>query len=392
MTILKLSVLVLKSLRRNKFRTTVTALGIIVLVAIYSVVTTVTTTVRRKMASSADETRLIVTERWTAPSRVPLRYVPELAAMDGVKDWTTINTVFGFLDESRRRDRAVVAIATRPENIRTMQSGLTALPPEAVKALLNRKDGILAGPALVRTMGWEVGRQFTFISASFPPVDVPFTIVGILPPGDWSNVFFCRHDYYTDATGDRAAVNAVLLDVETGQRAQALAAQLNIAYENRQPALKVETESAGVSRFAARATSLLQIIDGVVAVLLIDMVIILSNSISISVRERRTEMAMLKVLGFQPLHIIVMVVAEAMVVGGIAGAFGTAVVCAVSSMTIGELIPVMLLNRFFLQFPIPWTMVLWGIAVGGAVGLLGSVFPATAARAVRVSDVFAKIA
>jgi putative ABC transport system permease protein len=390
--VIKLAILVLKSLSRNRIRTTVTAFGIVVLVAIFSLVTTVTSTLKRKMLTNADETRLIVTERWTAPSRVPLRYVRQIAELEGVRDWTTMNTVFGFLDESLRRDRAVIAIATRPENVRTMHSGLRVLPAETVDAMLNRKDGVLAGPALVGTMGWEVGQQFTFISASFPPVDIPFTVVGILPPGDWSSAFFCRHDYYMDATGDRAAVNCILLDVESGARARQLAATLNVDYENRQPALKVETESAGVSRFAARASAILQIIDAVVAVLLIDMVIILSNSIAISVRERRTEMAMLKVLGFQPLHIIGMVVAEAMVVGGVAGAVGTAIVCAVSALTISDLIPVMLWNRFFLQFPIPWTMVLSGVGLGVAVGVTGSLLPATAARGVRVSDVFAKIA
>ena len=392
MLVMKLGMLVLKSLSRNKFRTAVTALGIVVLVAIFSVVTTVTGTVRRKMLSNASETRLIVTERWLAPSRVPQRYVPQIARLDGVRDWSTMNTLFGFVDESRRFDRNVVAIATRPDNLRTMYSGLEKLQPEAVEALLQRKDGVLIGPALVQMMGWETGQQFTFTSSRFPPVDVPFTIVGILPAGDWSNTFFCRHDYYMEVTGDRAAVNCVLLDVDSGAAARRLAAQVNFDYENQQPALKVETESASVSRFADRAWALLQVVDAVVAVLLIDMVIILSNSVSISVRERRVEMAMLKVLGFQPLHIIGMVVAEAMVVGGVAGAMGTAVVCAVSSLAAGEVLPVLLWNRFFLQFPIPWTSVLWGAAIGVGVGITGSLLPATAARSVRVSDVFARIA
>jgi hypothetical protein len=76
----------------------------------------------------------------------------------------------------------------------------------------------------------------------------------------------------------------------------------------------------------------------------------------------------------------------------VAGAVGTAIVCAVSALTISDLIPVMLWNRFFLQFPIPWTTVLSGVGLGVAVGVTGSLLPATAARGVRVSDVFAKIA
>ncbi|MBI1348425.1 FtsX-like permease family protein [bacterium] len=388
----KFAILVVKSLGRNKVRTGLTSLGVMVLVAIFSVVTNVTSVVKSKVNAQGEQTRLIVSERWTMPSRVPLRYIPEIAGQDGVADWTTMNFLMGFLDESRRRDRQAIAIATRPDNLREMHEGARGIDDDSYDAFLTRKDAALVGPGLLKTMNYQVGDSFTLLAARFPPIDIEFTIVGVLPPGEMSNGFFCRHDYYMEATDDRDAVNCILVEIEGAERAKELAAGLTLDYENRQPSLKVETESAGVARFAARSQAVLQIIDGVVAILLIDMIIILSNSISISVRERRVEMAVLKVLGFQPLHITLMIIAEAMLVGGVAGLLGTGMVCGLSQLTIHEVIPVMAWNKFLLQFPVPWSAAIWGMLIGAGVGLTGSVIPASSAKSVKVSDVFSRIA
>jgi putative ABC transport system permease protein len=388
----KFAILVMKSLGRNKVRTFLTGLGIMVLVAIFAVVTNVTSTVKSKVNAQGDQTRLIVSERWTMPSRVPLRYVPEITSADGVRDWSTLNFLMGFLDESRRRDRQAMGLATRPENLREMQAGAAGITDAEFEAFTQRKDAALVGPGLMKTMNWQVGQSFTLLAARFPPIDIPFTVVGVLPAGEMSNGFFCRHDYYMEATEDRDAVNCILLEIDGAERAKELAASLSGDYENRQPSLKIETESAGVARFAARSQAVLQIIDGVVAILLIDMVIILSNSISISVRERRVEMAVLKVLGFQPLHITLMIIAEAMLVGALAGMLGTAAVCVLSQLTVGGQLPVMTWNKFLLQFPVPWSAAFWGLLIGAGVGLTGSALPASSARSVKVSDVFAKIA
>ena len=47
--------------------------------------------------------------------------------------------------------------------------------------------------------------------------------------------------------------------------------------------------------------------------------LLIANSISISVRERRAELAVLKVLGFRPCQILLLVLGEALLVGSIAG-------------------------------------------------------------------------
>ena len=79
---LRFVVFVLKNLGRNKLRTTLTGMAVVVLVAIYTIASTVTDKVNEAVEAHSSEVRLILREKWTIPSRLPIRYVPELASLD----------------------------------------------------------------------------------------------------------------------------------------------------------------------------------------------------------------------------------------------------------------------------------------------------------------------
>lgn len=390
MLLYKFCILVMKSLGRNKVRTTLTGLGIAVLVCVYAIVTSVTSVVADKINGQGSQTRLICTDRWVAPSLVPPRYIPDLSTQEGVEDWTTWNMFACAFDNSGQADRRGIAIATRPDNIDSMITDGDKMSPETLKRFKQRKDGAVVAPGILKMMNWHVGQQITIYGMHFPKTTVPLTIVGELPPGQLAGMYF-RQDYLQILEPMRVIVNCVVLRVRDADEADKVATAVTERYARRQPALKVETESAGVARMAGRAKSILDLIELVVWVLLFDMIIILSNSISISVRERRVEMAVLKVLGFQPMHILAMVILEAMFIGAVAGLVGTGVVYVISQLTVTGQLPVNMATRFLVQFPVPFTVIRQGLILGAIVGFTGSFFPALSARKVKVSDVFARI-
>jgi putative ABC transport system permease protein len=119
------------------------------------------------------------------------------------------------------------------------------------------------------------------------------------------------------------------------------------------------------------------------------MVIILANSISITTRERRREMAILKVLGFQAGFIRSLVVGEAMLVGLIGGGAGATLTYLVSWLNENGALPITI--PFLLRFPVPPSFIPNGFLLGAFVGFLGSIVPAWNAPKVRVVDVFSKV-
>src|SRR5260370_27136999 len=102
------------------------------------------------------------------------------------------------------------------------------------------------------------------------------------------------------------------------------------------------------------------------------MVVVLSNSISVATRERRAEMAVLKVLGFEPRAIMALVVGEAVLVGAASGLIGAGLAWSCSTLALASLLPSPGLTRLFSLFPIRAEAVLEGMLLGAFVGLAGS--------------------
>jgi putative ABC transport system permease protein len=389
---MKFFLLILKNLRRNKLRTTLTALAVTVMVTICAEMTTIIFWVHRHVETQASQSKLLVSERWVAPSRIPARYLSLLTLQEGVEDWTLWNLYTGFLDASRQRSRQGFGLATRPDNLIGMHLGLEALDPAAVEALKREKTGAILSADLMELMNWKVGQQFTVLSSSHPNKDLRFKIVGVLPPGEYARNFFFREDYFEEGTGNKETITCVWLRLRDAETAQRVGARIQEQFQSHQPELKVETESAGAARFVSRGQAILSIIELVVSILIIDMVIVLSNSISVATRERRVEMAVLKVLGFEPLTIMVLVIGEATLIGAVSGFFGSALAWLCSTVAVTGILPSTSATRVFFTFPIQAHMILWGALMGAFVGFAGSVVPAWNARKVKVSDVFAKIA
>ena len=101
-----------------------------------------------------------------------------------------------------------------------------------------------------------------------------------------------------------------------------------------------------------------------------------------------TEVAVLKVLGFRPGQIMVLVLGEALLIGivsGIVSAGGSWFV--VNQLAGGIPFPI----AFFPKFMIPADAWWWGLAVGGGTAFLGSFIPSWTACRVKVSEVFARV-
>ena len=115
--------------------------------------------------------------------------------------------------------------------------------------------------------------------------------------------------------------------------------------------------------------------------ILATMILIIANAISISVRERRMEIAVLKVLGFRPVQIMLLILGEATFIGAISGVLSTMLTyLAVNKAPHSQAFQIWVPDDAF------W----WGPLVGALTALAGSALPAWSACKVRVSEVFAR--
>lgn len=418
---MKFLLLIVKNVRRNLLRSLLTALGTMMLVLVVTLVSSVLGFLDQATAEKSKNLKVIVTERWQIPSRLPFAYANALAdgAYDPAKggyevppqDSMTWQFYGGSLDPvNRTPENNLFAIGMDPAKLTTMMDDLDSLPPgpkeefqQVVDKLVANKQGIVLGRNRLAMINKRVGDRITIYSINFREIDLEFEIVGVFPPGRYDLSAAFNRDYLNDALDQyprthngrphpmaKTSLNLVWLRVPDSQTFAQVAEQIEDSSSFKDPAVKCETASSGVATFIEPYRDIIGGLRWFLRpAIFVVLALVIANAISISVRERRLELAVLKVLGFRPNQILALVLGEALLIGGGAGLLSASLTFGIINYGFGGLtFPI----AFFSTFMIPADAIVWGLVTGGGASLLGSLWPAWSARTVRVSEVFAKVA
>jgi putative ABC transport system permease protein len=408
----KLLALIVKNLNRNRVRTILTCLAIMVLVFMITLIWTVVFTLDRVTSEQAKDLKVIITERWQLPSTLPMTYAnyldpqrPEFILKEfGItsKDFMYWSFYGGTMDPNKMTlESLVFFFVMEPDQIIPMMDDLNDLDPGLVEKLKAKPEACLLGRDKLATVGKRVGERFKLISLNYKGIDLEFEVVGKLPDGRYDNsgimnasYFKKSFDKYQREKGSphplaNRPLNLIWLRVPDKDTFSQIAHAVENAPVLSDPQVKCETASSGIAAFLDVYRDLLWGVKWLlVPAILASMALVVSNAISISVRERIKEIAVLKVLGFHPRQILVLVLGESMMVGGLSGLLAAGSAFWIFNVMMGGLkFPI----GFFPAFLVPVHAFGWGLAIGFTTAFLGAIFPALTARSVKVSEVFAKV-
>jgi putative ABC transport system permease protein len=418
----KLFLLIFKNLRRNVLRTALTGAAIVVLAVMVTLIWTVIRTLDSATEDKSQDFKLIITERWQLPSQMPMthgfyldpedsRFMPELRGLIGKGDFMTWSFYGGSTDKDQVTfETLVFFFCMNPNHIKSMMDGVEDVDDNVIGELNTDVRKVLLGKERMEKLGLKVGSAFTLYgldSFGYKGIDLEFIVAGELPGSQYGLSGIMNAEYFNRAL-DKWPTNSnnkaqgsphPLSDKRLSLvwlRVRDKDAYTKVAYiiENSpnfaSRPVKVETAASGIAAFLDAYRDLLWGMKWLlVPAILVSMTLVISNAIAITVRERRTEMAVMKVLGFRPLQIQTLILGEAILVGSLSGLLATSATLLILNGVFGGLpFPI----AFFPAFTVPWEALLWGFAIGGGTGLLGSILPAQTARSVKVSEVFAKVA
>ncbi len=414
--------LVVKNLRRNLVRTVLTCVATMVLVFMITMIWTVLFFMDLITKERAKDLKLIISERWQLPSMLPMthanyldpshpQFLPELKGMYGPNDFMTWSFYGGTQDPKKLTPENLVFFFTMdPTKIVPMMDDLGDLDPELVRKMTDprKPEAVLIGSEKLRSIGLEDtfrrkgSARVKLTSINYKGIDLEVEIVGVLPDGRYNQSAIMRVDYFNAAFDKYARDNGKQHDL-SGKRLNLVWVRVpdraafdrvgsiieNAKVFNDRP-LKVETASSGISSFLDAYKDLLWGLRWLlVPAMLVIMSLVMANAISITVRERRTEMAVMKVLGYRPNQILRLVLGEALLVGAASGFAAALATYLFFNLKWGG-IPFRI--GFFPVFRIPEYAMFWGLAVGSLTAFLGSFLPAWTARSVKVSEVFSRVA
>ena len=428
--------LIVKSLFRNVVRSVLTSLATMVLVLVITLVWTVLSVLDMVTTEKSADFKAIVTERWQIPSQMPYAYASGLSdggarKSDDVRPQDSMTWSFygGSIDPNKRtRENIVFFFAMRPDKLMraerddkgdlvygkngkpkytSMMDGMDELTAQEIDDLDRacremEKDPrkVVIGRERLAALQKKVGERMTVTSFNYPGIDLEVDVIATFPPGRYDQSSLVNVDYLLnglDAWKQKngkphpmadKCLNLVWLRVPDTDSFRKVADQVMDSPSFSSPAVKVETASSGVASFLDAYRDILWGVRWLfVPAVLITMAAVIANAISISVRERRTEMAVLKVLGFGPTQIMILVLGEAVLLGVLSGLLSAVLAYGAINANGGLKFPI----AFFPAFRVPLACFWWGVMIGGGTALVGSILPAWSARSVKVAEVFAKI-
>jgi putative ABC transport system permease protein len=317
----------------------------------------------------------------------------------------------GTLDrEKKTRENLVILVALDARQLPTrvgktvthkgMIDDLDPVDKELVDKLARTTNGCLLGRKRLQTLSKKVGEHFKVSGSQPAGVDLDFEIVGVLPSGRWDeNGFmnarylnqaidsFCRDHPASKPVLDQRRIDMFWLEVGTKEDFPQVVGQINNSPQFTAPPVKCETFASLVANFLDSYSGFIWFLEWVlVPASMFSMVLLIANAISLNVRERVKELAILKALGFRPGHLLGLVLGEALLLGLGSGLVAGGLIFWLANTLVGGITV-----AGSEPFPVPWQAVLWGGSVGGATALLGSALPAGTACSVRASQVFARV-
>jgi putative ABC transport system permease protein len=416
----KFLMLILKNVRRNAIRSTLTAVGTMVLVFVVTLVWSILNFLDAVTAEKTNDLKAIVTERWQIPSQMPFSYADSLSngAAHESNDIHPIDAMTwqfygGTVDPAKKTiENMLFAFAMEPDKVGSMLDDLELknLPPDkaqslrdSIECLKEKRSGIIVGREKLAQIHKQKGDRFKLTSMNYKDIDLEFEVVGVFPDGRYDKSAVMNREYLNAAldayprshAGQKhpladKTLNLVWLRVPDMLAFNTVQEQISRSPLYTSPAVKCETASSGIATFLEAYRDLIWGMRWLLApAILLTLSLVIANAISISVRERRLEFAVLRVLGFRPRQVLALVVGEAVLLGAGSGLFSTVATYTLINKVMGGInFPIAFFGAFFIPLQAIW----WGLAIGVCTALAGSVVPAITASSTRVTEAFSKVA
>lgn len=374
--------LILRNTLRHKLRTLLTVLGLLVAILSFGLLQTVVDAWYSGSKAAAPD-RLITRSSVSLVVPLPAHYRDKIRGVDGVRSVAAANWFAGIYQEPKNffpqfAIDAVPYLAMYPEY---------RIPEDQLRDFMRDRKGAVVGRKLANTYGFKVGDvvplKGTIFSGSWDFV-VRAIYDGASATTDTSQFFF-HWEYLNESVRARAPqrasqVGVFVVQVDDVARAAEISKAIDAQFSNSAAETLTETEQAFQIGFVKQTEAIVIAIRIVSFVVIFIILAVMANTMAMTARERMSEYATLKALGFGPGFLGSLIFGESLAIAAIGAGLGVMLTFPVAdwfARQMGTLFPV-----FEVSANTVWLQA--GCAV--IVGVAAAVLPALRAARVRIVD------
>ncbi|HUP45390.1 MAG TPA: FtsX-like permease family protein [Thermoanaerobaculia bacterium] len=317
--------LILTNFKRHKLRTTLTLLSVIVAFILFGYLAAIGKAFDLGV-SIAGQDRLIVRHKVSLIQLLPASYEADMEKIEGVAN-ATHSTWFGGVYQEPRNFFAQMAV--EPDEFMEMHPEFV-LPADQRKAWEATKTGAVVGRVTAERFGFKVGQKVPLQATIWRPKSGgsswTFDLVGIFDGAtketDTSGFLF-RSDYLQENNvWGEGLVGWYIIRVTDPARAEEVAKKIDEQFANSPAETKTESEGAFLKAFAEQMGNIGAIIRAILTAVFFTILLVAGNTMAQSVRERISELGVMKAIGFSDAQVLAFVLIESLLIAVVGGAIG----------------------------------------------------------------------
>lgn len=379
--------LLLAGFRRKRLRSFFTAASVLIAFLLFGFLGAV----REAFSAGVDVSgldRLMMINKISLIQPLPLSYLDRILGVQGVADAAHASWFGGIYQDPKN---FFPQMAVDPEAYLRVYPEM--LVPEAQKiAWLQDRQGALVGRATAERFGWKVGDrvpiQATVWTKRNGERNWEFVVEGIYDARDKgfdTTQFLFHYDYLNESRAFwKGVVGWYVIRVADPGAAAIVARRLDEEFANSSYETRTSSEKAFAQSFANQIGDIGAILRAILTAVFFTLLLVAGNTAAQSVRERTAELAILKTLGFGNLRVLGLVLAESLLLVGVAGALGLGLAVAVIARgdPTGGFLPL---------FYLPARDVALGAALIVGLALASGLLPAVTAMRLRIVEALRRV-
>jgi putative ABC transport system permease protein len=377
--------LIWSGLWRKRTRTIFTLLSIVMAFALFGILQGVDASL--KQLTEKGRLNVLVTNN-PAGLALPLAHFAQIQAVKGVTHATYYSLLIGYYQTPLN---AVAVLAIDPDHYFELQKERMTVAPADLAAFRRTRTGALITDALAKRNHWKVGDHIPLRAINATKKDGSsdwtFDIVGYfdLPdnPQRETSIMLMHYSYFDTARAtDSGTVQMYVETIAQASQAPVMANAIDNLFANSPNRTHTVTEKAFAQTAVAQLGDLDFFVDTIVGAAFATLLLLTGTTLMQSYRERISEFAVMKTLGFTDGGVAALVLCEAILLSVGAAALGLLTAQGLLRM-------LQSLVGTLPGFHVPQSVVLTGIAAAVLLALVGAMPPAWQARRLSIVNALA---
>ncbi|HEX4343741.1 MAG TPA: ABC transporter permease, partial [Verrucomicrobiae bacterium] len=297
---------ILKNALRNKRRATLSILSVAVSLFLLVTVLVALREITTPAQGAGSELRVAVRSRISIANLLPAKQLPIIERIPGVEAVTPFTWFGGKYKGEQGMSFAQFAID--PAKLQAVFNE-AKMTPDEYKAFGGERDAAILGKITADKYKLKLGDKIMLESTVYP-VTLEFKIVGIYSgTADDRNMLF-RQDYLDESSGVKGMVGMWWLKVKSAEAMPTVLNAINKTFENTSAEVRAETERAFQLSFISMWGNIKLLVMLICSAVIFTLLLVSASTMSMAIRERFRELAILKAIGFRRRELFAFILAE----------------------------------------------------------------------------------